>query len=389
MSPKSQLLASYVLSAALMIAYAVVFTLLAEIRGNFGFSESAIGLIAASAFAAGFFAQLGLSPLADAGHGGALLRAGLAVSVVGMLWMVVASELWEWLASRALLGFGAGIVRPALRRYVMVLDPARAGSLLGTMAGVETAGFLIGPIIGSVLFALWGLRAPFMAITALLLLLTPMVWWMQIPASQHRTPRAVRTLLVRPAMQSALAMGIAFYIAVGVFEAVWAVYMADLGASQMFIGITLSIFTLPMIVIAPWGGALAQRSHVLNLMTVTLTVAMACMLGYGVVNSLWWLCVPLAVHAIVDAITMPAVQLAVGYASGEGALAAGQGLFGATGMAVATAASIASGVLYEHGGAFGLWSAAALTMLVFIIAGRLIGRRVAVLSGQSTAAPDA
>ena len=51
----------YALSAILMSGYAAVFTLLAEMRASFGFSETAIGAIAGSAFLAGFLAQLLLS----------------------------------------------------------------------------------------------------------------------------------------------------------------------------------------------------------------------------------------------------------------------------------------------------------------------------------------
>ena len=48
-----------------MSGYAAVFTLLAEMRASFSFSETAIGAIAGSAFLAGFLAQLLLSRRAD------------------------------------------------------------------------------------------------------------------------------------------------------------------------------------------------------------------------------------------------------------------------------------------------------------------------------------
>ena len=370
----AQLPVLYALSVVLMVGYASVFTLLAEIRNAFGFAESTIGLIAASAFAAGFVAQLGLSRLADVGFGAALLRGGLLVALLGAAWMIVAEALWEWLAARTLLGFGAGCVRPGVRRYLLVVDPGQAGKRLGTLAAWEMVGFLIGPLMASGLFALGGLRAAFLAVAVSLVLLVPVGWRLVIPAATNPTPRAMRTLLARPAMQACLLMGVAFYLAVGVFEAVWAVFFADLGASQWFIGVTMSVFTLPMIFIAPWAGGIAQRRHVLRLVTVTLGAAIACMLAYGVLTSIWWLCVPLAIHAVVDAVTMPATQLAVGYASGEGALAAGQGLFGATGLAVAALASLASGALYQSLGAFGVWWVSSVAMIVCLCLASLLGR---------------
>lgn len=377
MSQSNLLRALCVMSAALMMAYAVVFTLLAAIRDAYGFSDAAVGLIAGSAFAAGFVAQIALAPLADRGHGGTLLKFGLIVAIVGMAWMVVAETLWAWIAARSLLGFGAGAVRPAVRRYVMVIDPKRAGHMLGTLAAWETAGFLIGPVLASLLVAKFSLGTPFACVALLIAAFAPVIWGAVIPAAERPTPRAMTTLVRRPAMQSALALGIAFYVAIGVFEAVWAIYMADRGASQLFIGVTMSLFTLPMIVIAPWAGGMAQRRNVLSVVTLTMSVAAACMLSYGGLESIWWLLIPLAVHATVDAVSMPAVQLAVGYASGEGALAAGQGLYGATGMAVATVASLVSGAVYQYSGALGIWGTSALLMALCIGFARLRGRSAA------------
>lgn len=366
----------YALSTVLMIAYAAIFTLLAQLRAEFGFSEAAIGAIAGSAFLAGFAAQLGLSRFADAGHGNRLMRLGLLLTVTGLLWMCFATALWEWLAARTVLGFGAGCVRPAIRRLAFVRDPARAGETLGRLAAWEVVGFLIGPVTASLLFAQGGLRAPFLFVAAVTVVLAPFVLRVPVPGTSQPLPRAMLTLLRRRSMQACLAMGIAFYLAIGVFDAIWALFMADLGAGQLFIGVTMSLFTLPMLVVAPWAGRLAARRHVLNLVTVTMTCAMVAMLSYGFIESIWWICLPAAVHALVDAITMPAIQLAVGYASGENALAAGQGLFGATGLLVAAAASIGSGALYQVLGASGLWLAAGTAMAVSIAAAQLLGRSV-------------
>jgi MFS family permease len=131
-------------------------------------------------------------------------------------------------------------------------------------------------------------------------------------------------------MQSCIAMGIAFWVTIGVFEAIWAVFLSDLGASQIFIGLTMSLFGIPMIFISPRAGSLAQHKGPLKVAMVSISGAIVCMVLYGLFDSLWWLCVPLGIHAIVDAFTMPASQLAVAQASGEGSLAAGQGCSGAS-----------------------------------------------------------
>jgi predicted MFS family arabinose efflux permease len=355
----------FILTAVLMVGYGAVFSLLAEIRDVFGFTTTAIGLIGGSAFAAGFVAQLGLARFADQGYGARMLQLGLALSVLSTLWMIFADTLPEWLASRALLGFGAGCVRPAVRRLAMTADPARIGEAMGRLSAYETGGFLMGPVLASALNAWAGLSATFIALTVLLVLLTPVVLRAEIPgAANPSTGPIIGNLIRRPAMQSCIAMGIAFWITIGVFEAIWAVFLDDLGASQIFIGLTMSLFGIPMIFIAPRAGSLAQHRGPLRIATVSIAVAIVCMVLYGLFDSLWWLCLPLAIHSIADAYTMPASQLAVGQASGEGALAAGQGLFGATGMAVAAFTAVAGGSLYQTLGAAGLWWISAAAMVV-------------------------
>ena len=284
----------YLLSTVLMLGYAAVFTLLAQMRTAFGFSEFEIGLIAAAAFIAGFVAQLGLSRFADQGHGSRLMQTGITLSFLGALWMCFAESLATWLAARMLLGFGAGCVRPGLRRLAFVLDPGRAGETIGKLAAWEMVGFLIGPVFASVLFEAAGFRAPFLAIALMLLALAPFVFKVQVPGSDTPLANPMTKLLRRPGMQSCIALGVAFYLAIGAFDAVWAVFIADLGASQLYIGITMSLFTLPMIIIAPWAGRLAARRNVMNLLTLTLGAATVAMFSYGFITSLWWICVPLA-----------------------------------------------------------------------------------------------
>ncbi len=352
----------YALSAILMSGYAAVFTLLAEMRTNFGFSETAIGAIAGSAFVAGFLAQLLLSRRADLGQGGLMLRLGLGVSVLGALWMCFAESLASWLAARMLLGFGAGAIRPAMRRLAFVIEPGRAGEMLGRLAAWDMVGFLIGPVMASLLFELGGLRLPFMVLTGLLVSVFPFVARVAIPGSAEPMKNPMRTLIRRPQMQACLALGAAFYLAVGVFDAIWALFVTDLGAGAMYIGITMSLFTLPMILIAPLAGRWVARRDVLGVLVLTLGTASLMMVSYGFIGSLYWILIPLLVHSVVDAVSMPASQLAVGYASGESAIAAGQGLFGATGLIVAALASVAGGFVYQNWGAMVVWLAVSALM---------------------------
>ncbi len=362
----------FALVAMLMVGYGALFSLLAEIRNNFGFSSFDIGLIGGAAFAAGFVAQLWLSRYADIGYGNLMLQAGLAISVLSTAWMIFASTLPEWIISRALLGFGAGCIRPAVRRLAVTMKPEEAGQFLGLLAAYETGGFLIGPVIAATFNTWLGFSETFIALTLLLAVFIPVVMRADVPASKEpQQDNVLRSLLAKPVMQACMAMGIAFWITIGVFEAIWAIFLSDLGASMVFIGLTMSLFGIPMIFIAPIAGGYAQRKGALRVATVSIFVSIVCMLFYGFIDNLWLLCLPLLVHSIADSYTMPATQLAVAEASGDAALAAGQGLFGATGMAVGAVTAVAGGALYETLGASGLWVSAALAMVVCMVFARL------------------
>lgn len=356
--------ALYILSTVLMGGYAAIFTLLAQLRSIFGFTEFEVGAITASAFLAGFFAQIALSRLADTGQGARLMQIGMAVSIIGAGWMCVADSLTAWILARVLLGFGAGAVRPAMRRMAFVMNPTKAGEMLGRLAAWEMVGFLVGPILASVLFEVGGIALPFYCLTAILLAVVPFVLRVQIPGSETPLEKPMRALLKRPAMQSCIALGVAFYLAIGAFDALWALFISDLGASQLYIGVTLSLFTLPMILVAPFAGRYASQHNILRLLTKSLGLAVIMIASYAFIESIWWICLPLVIHAIADAVSMPATQLAVGKASGESALSAGQGLFGAIGLIVAAVASLGGGYLYQSAGAGTVWLTVASAMIV-------------------------
>jgi MFS family permease len=365
---KHRLIGLYALTAVLMVGYGAIFSLLAEIRNTFGFSATGVGFIGAAAFISGFIAQLGLSRYADLGYGSLMMKAGLLFCIAATAWMVFADSLPEWIASRGALGFGAGMVRPAIKRLVFIDNPANAGYALGVLAAYETAGFLIGPVIAAFINTWFGLSETFVLLTILLVIVFPLVVGVRVPAAKTPPGKAILLELIKlPAMQSCLAMGAAFWITMGVFEVIWAIFLSDLGATQIFIGLSMSLFGLPMVFISPRAGSLAQRRGPLRVAILSIGVAILCMFSYGFIDNIWVICIPLCIHAIADAFTMPATQFAVARASGEDAIASGQGLFGAIGMLIAAVTASAGGLLYDLSGASGLWWISASAMIVLML----------------------
>ncbi len=353
----------YLLSGAVSTGYGSIYALLADLRDTYGFSEAELGAIAGAGFVSGLIAQLFLARLADRGKAALMVRGGLIAAAAAMVGTSVADHFWTFLLSRILLGLGSGAVAPAIRRIVVTASPERLGANLGRLASFEISGFVLGPVFAAVMAQFLGIRAPFIALAVLygVALLSSL----RLPLSagpQSEVPRVIRRLLAVPAMRAALASSVAFYITVGTFEAVWAVLLRDHGASTWLIGLTLSLFTVPMIFLAPLGGRLSQARGPMRVAAVSIACATACTFSYGVLPGLWLLLVVSLLHAFADSFTMPANQVAAALAGGAQDASSSQGLLGATGLAAAGISGLLSGYCYEHFGRAALFTGAAVVM---------------------------
>ena len=181
-------------------------------------------------------------------------------------------------------------------------------------------------------------------------------------------------------MKAAVAAYAAFYVTIGMFEAVWPVLLRDRGAETWLIGLTLSLFTVPMIFLAPIGGREAQRRGPFRVITASITVATLCTFAYGVLPSLWLLLAVSLVHAVADSFTMPGTQVAAAISSPPEQASSAQGLLGATGLAAAGITGLLAGAAYEHLGRFGTCTGTAVVMAIFLSIAVVLGRKPTVLA---------
>jgi len=368
----------FLLSGCMALGYGSIYTLLADLRDRFGFSGTELGFIVAAGFLAGFCAQLFLARYADRGHVALMVRGGVLVAALAMVASVVAVEFWQFTLARLLLGLGSGAVGPSIRRIVVNRDREALGANLGALASFEVAGFVLGPLLAAITAQLFGLRAPFVILAGLFFVVSVVIARLDLSAGTVTTERRViRRLFAAPAMKAALAAGIAFYVTVGMFEAVWAVLLRDQGAATWVIGLTLSLFTVPMIFLAPIGGRVAQRRGPLRVVAMSLTIAAVCTFLYGVLPGLWLLCAVSFIHALADSFTMPGNQVAVALASPPEQLSSAQGMLGAAGLAAAGLTGLAAGYAYEHSGRFAVSAGTAAVMLLFLAIAIAYGNRAA------------
>ena len=70
--------------------------------------------------------------------------------------------------------------------------------------------------------------------------------------------RVLRRLLVSRRVVAAMLVVVSFRYSVGVFEPLWATYLDSLGAPTFVITLSLTVFALPMLLIAKWAGRLSD-----------------------------------------------------------------------------------------------------------------------------------
>ena len=367
-----------------------VFTMLGEFRDRLGFSETGLGVMVSIGFFAAVASQLGLARYADRGHAKTMIRSGLAVLAVALFVMSVAEELWQFTVARALLGVGLGCLFPAIRRIVVVSDRENVGSNLGLLGSFDVAGFVVGPLLAGVLVALVGFRAPFVVLGCASALFVPFVARLPADTGAVAPPqRVLRTLLARRAMRATLVFAVGWFAMIGTFESVWAVLLTDRGAETWLIAVTLSIIVVPMVLLAPFAGRLAQRHGPIRVGSAGVLLAVPCVIGYGFATSLTVLVVLAMLQGFSDAVTFPASQVGAAMAADDDQLAASQGLMGATLEITAGTMALASGFVYDHWGAEALFTATGVLMVAGVgvagwIARPLVAVRDTAVFGQGT-----
>ncbi len=360
----------YLIAAVTMAGVSAVFALFAELEKRYSLSTTSLGWIAGSAFLAALVAQLWLARYADRGHATLLLRAGVLAGAIGLLWFAVATEVWQFVAARALLGAGVGMVVPPARRAIVVSADGDAGERLGTFYSAYLAGFVLGPPIAGVLTQLGDVRLPFAVFGGITVLTLFGAFRQPLPEqTEPRSPtgdrdqrRVLRRLLRDPRLIAALLVVVSFRYSIGVFEPLWAVHLDDLGASTTVITLSLTFFALPMLIVARPAGRLSDRfgPRVTSLLAAAMTVPM--MATYGYAGMVWLIFLVAIPHGLMEAILSPGSQAAIAEASAEEDAASAQGLAEAAGSAAAAIGAFSAPALFDAWGAGPAWVVAAVVM---------------------------
>ncbi len=352
----------------------MLFTVVGDFRDAYGITETAIGAVIGAGFLSGFVAQVFIAPIADRGRARQLIAIGAAANVAGLLMMGFGESLSVILAGRIVSGIGIGTAGPAIRRIVILADPASLGQNLGRLLSADVFGFALGPAVSAGLVGPMGLAAPFVVVasaTALLLPLTLLVGVAETKGISRQ--RLALDLLRSRVVTGAVALGAAVFLMIGAFDALWDVVHEDLGTPTWMANLGISLFAIPLVVLGPTGGRLAQRIGPFRIAALGLLVGAVFMFMYGRLPSGSWIFGVAMVHAISDGLTHVAPGVAVAMSVPEQRQAGAQGLMGAAQALVAGIAAIAAGALYEGSGRAAAYTASVAGMLVLTAVGLALG----------------
>jgi DHA1 family multidrug resistance protein-like MFS transporter len=232
-----------------------------------GSSYALVGIIVGANLVAQFIGQYPAGRLSDRFGRGPLMIGGLVVASLAIAAFALPLSIGWLIALRFIQGLGAAAFRPGARAAVADLVPeGERGIAYGWLAGADMAGLIVGPALGGVL-AVFG-RATVFEATGLAVLLAAAV--VAVGLGRRRDSIAVEpisgNLILGDRLRAGaaavrglvmLSMGIGFLY--GVYNVVWSLFMKSIGATDWEVGLSFSLFALPLVLTAPLAGWAADR----------------------------------------------------------------------------------------------------------------------------------
>jgi MFS family permease len=363
----------------LAAGYGVMFTMLDDWRSEYGIQETGLSMIIAIGFFTSFVAQLTIAPLADKGHARKLLSLGMLANAVGAVIMAFGESLPAFLLGRFIMGLGAGIAIPAIKRIVIVSDRENIGRNLGRGVSIEVAGFAIGPVIAALTVDTFNLAAPFIIITALTMIFGIIISQLNISETavedQTNERFALDLLKLRPVLGSIL-VGLALYVMIGVYDSLWVIMMDDLQAPNWVGNAGVALFGLPWIIFGTLGGKIAQRHGPLRVSAFGLALGALYMTSYGFLSMPYLMLGIGLSQSILDSLTVTGIGIAVAQATPTERQAGASGLLGGMQTLTGGISAIAAGAMYENFGQKFAFTATGLAMAILVGLGCfLVGKK--------------
>jgi len=370
------------LSAVLASGYGVLFTMGGDYREAYGISETTFGYIIGIGFILSFFTQIRLGPLGDQGYARLMMLGGGATYIVGLLMMGFGTTAPLIIGGRIVSGIAIGAASPAIKRTVVVGSGENLGRNLGRLFSADVFGFAMGPIVSALLVGPFGIAAPFIVIAVATLVAMAICWSVRVDEVTDAAPQPFAfDLLKQRSFAGAVMLGTAAYIMIGAFDTLWDLVHTDLETSEWMANLGIALFAIPLVLLGPTSGKLAQR------IGPFITAAVGLLLGcfffgiYGVLTIGGAIFAVTMVHALTDGLSFAASGVAVGMTAPESRQAGAQGVLGGVQSLGAGLMAPMTGWLYDTRGQQWAYWFAAVVMFVMIAGGLVLARPALRLRG--------
>jgi DHA1 family multidrug resistance protein-like MFS transporter len=377
-----------------------------------GLDLATLGLVIAAWPAARLVSEPAFGWLADRTARVPLMVIGLvAAGVFGALPLVWTGAI-PFILLRAGAGLGAAIYDPAARGFLTdATPPDRRGEAFGLYGAAQMGGLLVGPSIGA-FGAGWfggiGFVFVFSAIASIVAAAGIALRVREVPQLHRgeRRPMSDRTTLPpdspyaerraadalladratptdRPSMRllnrglvAAIVLNAGSYYGGGTYEVIWSLFLQGLGADLTLIGLTFTMFAVPVLVLSPFAGRLVDRRGSFWFLVLGMVLPAVAAITYTLIRDPV-LAVPLIlIEGTGFALLSPALYSVVAANSPPGRSSTTQGVFGAAGTLGFIVASLTTGVLAERGILLPFYAFGGVMIVSLVIALAIGGSRL-------------
>lgn len=292
-----------------------------------------------------------------------LLVWGIAISGLISFLFLVNDNPWYFIALRFVEGAASGAINPAANAYVIdAVPPKERGVAFGWLGSAFSAGFMMGPAIGGFISDWFGYEAPFIfgGVTGIATAIFVAIKMtnrrpgekavdaedLEDKAVEEKNTKLIPRRLFRPALAGALFIFIAAGFGDGLFISIWSLWLNDLHASNSFIGVTFITFSLPLMILMPITGKLADKYRLLPLIIVPGLLVSMVYLTYAVTTNLFVIAAMGILEGTLLAVSIPAISAYTANLSPDNARGKLQGVISTTRTMAGFVSSMLVALLY-------------------------------------------
>jgi MFS transporter, DHA1 family, multidrug resistance protein len=323
-----------------------------------------------------------------------LLVTGVAVGGLISFMFLLNDNAWYFIVLRFIEGLASGIITPAANAYVIDSVPAKErGAAFGWLGSAFSAGFMMGPAIGGIMGDWYGYTSPFIfgGVTGLATAVFMAVKMTnrkpgEKPAegiepspeaqaeAQARNDRVVPRRLFWPALMGALIIVIASGFGDGLFISIWTLWLDDLNASTSYIGLTFITFSLPLMLLMPTTGKMADKYRLAPMIIIPSILISTVYLTYGFTTDLFIIAAVGLLEGTFIALMVPATSAFIANLSPDNARGKLQGVVSTTRTVAGFVSSILVAILYGMNMKYPFYMLAVVQVIVAVVGGLIVWR---------------